>query len=336
MLLAYVGCRTTTERNARGKGLTTFEISDGTWKELGVTKTLENPSYQIIHPNKKFLYSVHGDITKISSYKIEDKNLVLSDTFDIGGKNPVFIDIDKEEKHLIVAALQGGSLYSIEFEEDKIIGIKDTLEFKTKTGLAFAHQCYFDKTKNYIFVPCQGRDRGDSGLYVVKINDGDFEITDYFEARKHSEPRHVVISNNNKNLYLINEWGNYVTFFEFDDTKGKLSPKENIPTLPKDYTGHSQASTVVLSPDEKILVGSNRIYDHLVLYKIKEDGSLEEKEYIETYGETPRFITFYKNSLYILNEDSDTIIEFEYKDETLVKKQIIKSPSPVCLNFMEV
>ena len=109
-----------------------------------------------------------------------------------------------------------------------------------------------------------------------------------------------------------------------------------MPTLPKDYTGHSQASTVVLSPDEKILLGSNRIYDHLVLYKIKEDGSLAEKEYIETHGETPRFMTFYKNSLYVLNEDSDTIIEFEYKDETLVKKQIIESLSPVCLNFLEV
>ena len=82
MLLAYVGCRTTKERNARGKGITTFEIIDDVWKEVGVTKTLENPSYQIIHPNKKFLYSVHGDITKISSYKINDKNLELSDTFD--------------------------------------------------------------------------------------------------------------------------------------------------------------------------------------------------------------------------------------------------------------
>lgn len=336
MLLAYVGCRTTLERNARGKGITLFEIIDSNWKKIGITKTLENPSYQVIHQNKKFLYSVHGDITKISSYKIEDKNLKLSNTFDIGGKNPVFIDIDKDEKHLIVATLQGGSLYSIEFKDDKIIGIKDSLEFKTKTGLAFAHQCYFDKTKNYIFVPCQGRDRGDSGLYVVKINNGNFKITDYFEARKHSEPRHVAISNDNKYLYLINEWGNYITFFEFDDKSGKLKPKENIPTLPNNYTGHSQASAVVLSPDEKILVGSNRIYDHLVLYRIKKDGSLEEKEYVETYGKTPRFMTFYKNSLYVLNEDSDTIVEFEYKNETLIKKQVIESFSPVCLNFLEV
>ncbi|MBU5668276.1 lactonase family protein [Peptoniphilus sp. MSJ-1] len=336
MLLAYVGCRTTKERNARGEGITTFEIKDGKWEEINLTKTLENPSYQVLHPNKKFLYSVHGDITKISSYEINGSDLEFKESFDIGGKNPVFIDIDKGEKHLIVAALQGGVLYSIEFQNEKIIEIKDKLEFKTETGLSFAHQCYFDKTKNYIFIPCQGRDRGDSGLYVVKINDGNFEITDYFKARKHSEPRHLVISSDNKHLYLINEWGNYVTFFEFDEENGRLNPRENISTLPNDYTGHSQASAIVLSPDEKVLIGSNRIFNHLVLYDVHADGTLSERDYVKTFGETPRFITFYKNNLYVLNEDSDTIIEYEYKDKSLIKKQTIESPSPVCLNFLEV
>ena len=35
-MYAYVGCRTTKERNARGKGLKTYEISESTgeWKEL--------------------------------------------------------------------------------------------------------------------------------------------------------------------------------------------------------------------------------------------------------------------------------------------------------------
>ena len=46
MSIAYVGCRTTKERNARGKGLKVYEISDSTgeWKELQCLKTEENPS----------------------------------------------------------------------------------------------------------------------------------------------------------------------------------------------------------------------------------------------------------------------------------------------------
>ena len=33
---AYVGCRTTKERNARGKGIRIFEIENGTWKPVGL------------------------------------------------------------------------------------------------------------------------------------------------------------------------------------------------------------------------------------------------------------------------------------------------------------
>ena len=42
---AYVGCRTTKERNARGKGIRIFEIEDGTWKPVGLLEGPVNPSY---------------------------------------------------------------------------------------------------------------------------------------------------------------------------------------------------------------------------------------------------------------------------------------------------
>lgn len=41
MSYAYVGCRTTRERNARGKGLKAYEISEATgeWKEIQCLET---------------------------------------------------------------------------------------------------------------------------------------------------------------------------------------------------------------------------------------------------------------------------------------------------------
>ena len=98
MSYAYVGCRTTKERNARGKGLKVFEICEqtGDWKEIQCLKTEENPSYQTMDLEEKYLYSVHGDITKVSSYKIlKDGTLEWMNTIDIGGKNPVFITVDR-------------------------------------------------------------------------------------------------------------------------------------------------------------------------------------------------------------------------------------------------
>ena len=92
MSYAYVGCRTTRERNARGKGLKVYEISEATgeWKEIQCLETLPNPSYQAMDLEEKYLYSVHGDNTQVSSYKIEaDGTLSALNTIEIGGKNPV-------------------------------------------------------------------------------------------------------------------------------------------------------------------------------------------------------------------------------------------------------
>ena len=54
MRYAYVGSRTTKERNARGEGLTVYEISESTgeWKKIQSIKVAENPSYQCFDQKK--------------------------------------------------------------------------------------------------------------------------------------------------------------------------------------------------------------------------------------------------------------------------------------------
>ena len=60
-MYAYVGCRTTKERNAR-KGLKTYEISESTgeWKELQCLRKQNQTVVSDIDLEKKYLYSVHG------------------------------------------------------------------------------------------------------------------------------------------------------------------------------------------------------------------------------------------------------------------------------------
>ena len=59
-MFAYVGCRTTEHRNARGKGISAYEVTEQGWKLLGITPILENPSYLAFDKNKDYLYTVHG------------------------------------------------------------------------------------------------------------------------------------------------------------------------------------------------------------------------------------------------------------------------------------
>ncbi|SHH48202.1 6-phosphogluconolactonase, cycloisomerase 2 family [Anaerosphaera aminiphila DSM 21120] len=346
MKIAYVGSRTTKKRNARGKGLKVYQIDDITnnWTEIQCLYNIDNPSYQTLDNNNEYLYSVHGDLTTISSYKIlSDGKLENLNQIDIKSKNPVFLTVDKKNNYLVVATLQGGSLHSIKLNSDGTLGeISDKYTFpgKEENSISYAHQCIWDKTKNYLFVPTQARDQGYSALNVVKFNsdNGTFTLTDTFYAREHSEPRHISVHNNNKFLYLINEKGNMMTYLEFDEINGKVSALQNLPTLPETYTGNGQASASILSVDNLYLIGSNRIHESLVIYKINQNtGYMKEIGYESCLGKTPRFITFNSegDKLYVANEDSDTIIEYLFQNGRLTfSGRIINTESPVCITFI--
>ena len=346
MTYAYVGCRTTRERNARGKGLKTYRIDDinGEWEEIQCLSE-ENPSYQCFDNNKEYLYTVHGDITKVSSYKIlVDGTLEKINTIDIGGKNPVFITSDKSNKYLVVATLQGGAVQVIERKSDGSLGNiveKVSYEGKTEGSISFVHQCIWDKNKEYIFAPAQGRIQGYGQIRVFRFNteNGTFKETCAIRAREYAEPRHIAIHPNNRFAYMINEKDNTMTYFSFNDKDGILKPLQIVPTLPEYYTGEGQASASVMDPTGKILVGSNRIHETLAVFRIDQNtGYMTLVNYVDVLGKTPRFITFNNDGskFYVANEDSDTIVEMVLDIENSNFKptvNVIHTESPVCIIF---
>ena len=350
MSYAYVGCRSTEKRNARGKGLRVFNIDDrtGEWKEIQTLKTLDNPSYQCMDLEEKYLYSVHGDFTQVSSYRIkEDHTLEHINTIDtVDGQNPVFITPDKTNQYLLVATLQGGRVYVIKKNDDGSLGDIVFIHFAPgiKEGShSFAHQCIWDQTQTYLFVVYQGRDQGYGQVKVLKFNaeDGSLTQTDEFKARKGAEPRHIAIHPNNKWAYLINEWGNTMEYFAFDPETGKLTPRQYLPTLPETYIGDGQASASLLNKDGSILIGSNRMHESIVLYRVNRDtGYISTLGWYPTLGLTPRFMTFNGDysKFYVANEDSDTIVEFTLdaeKGQMYYTGNIIHTESPVCIVFKD-
>ena len=347
MSYAYVGCRTTRERNARGNGLKTYHINEktGEWTELQCLPIEENPSYQTLDNNKEYLYSVHGDITKVSSFKIlEDGTLKHLNTVDIGGKNPVFITVDKTNKYLVVATLQGGFVCSLKRNEDGTIGemvSKVCYEGKDEDKHSFVHQCIWDQTKNYILAPAQGRLIGYGQVRVFRFDstDGTLHQTCQMLAREFAEPRHIALHPNNRYAYLINEKDNTMEFFEFDDKTGTLTPRQILPSLPDTYTGAGQASASAVDKTGKVLIGSNRIHESLVLYRIDQNtGYMKEAGFYPVLGKTPRFMTFNEDGslFYVANEDSDTIVEMKLDAEKCSMEytgRIIETESPVCITF---
>lgn len=346
MNIAYVGCRTTKARNARGQGIVVYEIGeDGKWTEKQCLFTEENPSYQCLDREKKFLYSVHGDLTLASSYRIlEDGTLVHLNTIDLGGKNPVDITVDAENKHVIVATLQGGTLYTIARNADGSLGeivSKFTYEGKSEGLVSTIHQCLWDQNKNYIFACAQGRVNGFGQMRALKYNHetGALTETDRFMARTWDEPRHAAMHPNNRWLYMCEEKGDKVLYFQFDEQTGKMKPLQELSTVPEFETGYSDASEVMVDPSGEFVVVSNRYTDSMAVYRIDQHtGYLKNVGFYSCLGKTPRFFCFGPNGkCYVANEDSDTIIEFDFDTRNgrlEPTMNIIPTGSPVCLTFL--
>ncbi|CAM6500779.1 lactonase family protein [Escherichia fergusonii] len=349
MTVSYIGTRTTALRNARGKGLSVWNINDdtGEWTQLQVLKEQENPSYLTFDNQQQFLYSVHGDYTDVTSYAIDETTGTLTFINKIsleGGKNPVFITVDKSNRFLLVATLQGGKIFVIRREENGALGeVVFTWRFagKTDDAISHAHQCIWDQDKNYLFVPQQGRVVGYAGVSVLKFDpeSGRLIETDYFRAREYAEPRHMAVHPNNEYCYLVNEKDNTVTWFFFDQHNGTLQPQQIIPVLPETYTGEGQSSAILVDNSGKWVIESTRIHESLSIFRINPlTGYLTRIETMKVPGKTPRFMTFNSTGdrLYVANEDSDTIIQyaFDSTDGSLTQLQpVITTESPVCILF---
>jgi len=332
-MYVYVGCRTTKQRNARGEGLKTYEIlPDGSWKELQCLFVEDNPSYQTLDREGKYLYSVHGDLTKVSSYKIlPDHTLEHLNTIDIGGKNPVDVTVDKENRHVIVATLQGGTLYTIARNADGSPGKVSTI-----------HQCLWDQTRNYLFAAAQGRVNGFGQFRCLKYNheSGEFTQTAKFLSRTWDEPRHAAVHPNNRWVYMCEEKGNKVLYFQFDEKTGSMEAMQELTTVPETVTGYSDASEVMVDPSGRYVLVSNRYTDSMAVYRIDPvTGYLKNTGFFPCLGKTPRFFCFAPNGkCYVANEDSDTVIEFDFDSVTgqlTPTLNIVRTGSPVCLVFAE-
>src|ERR1700755_2561984 len=64
---AYVGCRTSRERNAKGDGIG----GAGTWTRVQLVAPLVNPSWLAFDRSGRTLYTVHGDGTEASAFRVD-------------------------------------------------------------------------------------------------------------------------------------------------------------------------------------------------------------------------------------------------------------------------
>lgn len=359
---AYVGCRTSTWRGARGKGIEVFRITDsGAWQHLQrIESVQENPSWLTLDLECNRLYALHGDGDRVAVYERDEHTGLLTFISDqtTGPRNlnpeldpqrrnnPVGSALTSDNATLLIANHEGGNIAALAVEPGGL-GAPSHLAFveghpqDDVESLSRPHEIVFAPSSAFFAVPMQGRPAG-NGIDMVRLYRWDgvqSELSDEVQLAEGSWPRHVDFHPSGQWLYGLSELSSTVSVFAVDLTRGKLKLIQTLSALPEGYSARSDASEIEVHPSGRFLYAANRGHDSIAVFAIDaQNGTLEPIGWVPCGGKTPRFTTLSPDGtqFYSANEDSDTIQAFnvDLSSGMLIKTDIvIEAASPTCICF---
>jgi 6-phosphogluconolactonase (cycloisomerase 2 family) len=348
-MLAYVGCRTTRERNARGRGIGVFDATSGDWKLVQLVEGFENPSYLCLDRAGARLYSVHGDGDSVSAFDVEGATgrLTHLNSRPSGGRNPVHLAIDPEGGFLRVANLASGTIGTLAIAADGSRGVLADLRqiagepgpHRTQQLGPHPHQIVHDPSGVYVLAPDKGLDR----INVFRRDSGSGALLDHSpgpsKSRAGAAPRHMVFHPAAPFAYAINELGSSVAAYRWDQDLGTLACLQMLPSIPAGHVGDNTGSGIAISADGRFLYVSNRGHDSIGVFGIGDgDGLLTPSQWKGTAGRQPRSFALDPSgdALHACNENSDTIVSFAVDRHTGVLGDILRTlrfESPTCVAF---
>lgn len=351
--IAYVGSRTTRERNARGDGISVFSVdtASGQLNCEQVLGDLVNPSYQVLNKGGDRLYTVHGDRAEVSVLGVNPAtgHLSLLQTMPCGGCNPVHLTLAPGETHLVVSNHLSGQLAVLPVRPDGLLApVSHIVPFPGEPGPHRKEQPFskphfnpFTPDGRFLLVPDKGLDR----VFSLVWNAGRPALATphpWYTAREGSGPRHLAFHPQGHWVYVLNELDNTVASCRFDSASGAATPFQILPCLPEEFVGNSRASGIQIAPDGRTLYASNRGHDSITTFNVDQtSGRLTYRGVASSLGKTPRFFIQapFAAWMYVLNEDSDTINCFQVISETGELKSVDTTTvcrSPVCMTFRRI
>lgn len=345
---AYVGSRTTRERNARGEGISVFDVdaASGALERVQLVGDLVNPSYLTLSADGSRLYCVHGDCTEASAFAVDrgTGRLAFLNQRSTDGRNPVHLALDPSESCLVVTNHLGASLAVLPIAGDgsleplaQLVSISGPLgPHRVEQQQAKPHFNPFDPSGRFLIVPDKGLDR----VFSYRFEGGVLTpaIAPFVRAREGAGPRSAVFHPGKALAYVVNELDSTLTTYRFDAASGELAPLHIVPTLPPTFTGNSRAAGIAIDAAGRCVYTSNRGADSIAMFRLDAETGLPVfVEAVPTLGRTPRFFTLSPDGrlLFALNEDSDTIVVFDVdRDGRLAApRQVATCGSPVCMIF---
>ncbi len=351
----YVGTYTT-KQESKGIYAWRFDAATGKLADGALVAQTTDPSFVAISPTGKYLYAVN-EIDEfngqksgaISAFAIDLKTTKLKFLNQVStrGGGPCHVSLDSTGRWVLVANYGAGSVATYEVQGDG--SLSTAKGFVQHSGSSVDQERQKGPHAHWIATSPDNRFAlaADLGLDDVLIYKLDYEhgtltsnMPAFAQVKPGSGPRHFAFHPNGKFGYVLTEMATTVTAFSYDAKKGTLTAIQTVPTLPKDYSGPTEAAEIAVHPNGKFLYASNRAgVDTITVFSIDAKGMLKETQRVSTKGRTPRNFAIDPTGAYLLaaNEESGNIVVFKIDAGTgslTPTGEEVKVSSPVSLAFI--
>ena len=333
----------TSNEGSKGIYVYKFDTDTGESDSISIVK-VANPSYLVISPNEKFVYSV-GENPGDGGFDKETGEMELLNSQHTQGSSPAYITLDAKGNNVITANYGGGSISQFNVNADGTLSpLTNLFTFEgkgtdsTRQQQPHLHSVRYSPDGLFLFAADLGTDK----IYRYKSIHSVFEgqpalletDTAVFNTPDGTGPRHFDFHPNGLYFYLIGELSGQVIVYDYN--MGDLIQKQ---TILADSVGARGSADIHVSPNGRFLYASNRLKnDGIAIFAIDaQDGTLTKVGYQET-AKHPRNFAITPNGKFLLvaGRDDNVIQVFTIDKETGLLNNTHKDigiDKPVCIKF---
>ena len=311
-----------------------------------------------VSPDKRFLIAaVRSKPYEAYTYAIDQKSGELK----LVGKGPLaesypYISFDRTGRFLLGASYGANQVGVNPIGKDGKVGAPIQVIPTARN----AHSIRIDNTNRFVFVPHLGTDQVFQFVFDKKSGKLTANTPATVQMKQGSGPRHIIISKDNKFVYLLSEMAGTVTTLSLDAKTGLLkesgdpvsilpSDTKLVPGMPRGAVGAPGApprnidndiwaSDLHLTPDGKLLYAAERTSNSLGGFKV--DAASGKLTFIASTPteKQPRGFAIDPSGKFMVvsGEKSDTVSSYAIDSQSGALKEIGKYPTGKGANWVEI
>ncbi len=280
--------------NAQDGNIDAFlmDTTTGALTSIGKAEAAKMVMPMAVSPNKKYLYAVvRSQPTRVLTYAIDSATgaLLQKASAPLPDSMP-YVSTDQAGRFLFTASYGGDKLAVSPIGENGLVESEAVQVIPTGRN---AHSIVPDRSNKFVYAATLGANQ----VLQFTLDSKTGKLTPNEPPAVSPEaghgPRRIVVSPDNKNLYVLNELSGHVTQYAIDSGKGTLTLVEGIssvppeaglvwgapqapvgaapasaPAAPKDDRPKVWAADIQITPNGKFLYSTERTTNKIALFSV--------------------------------------------------------------------